>query len=46
MVLNGGDFKNGIGFSFRIPPDLPKSDAIAAGAAVKAKIEKLSKKFM
>ena len=39
MVLNGGDFKNGIGFSFRISPDLPKSDAVAASAAVTAKIE-------
>ena len=40
MVSNGVDFKNGIGFSFRIPPDLPKSDAVAASAAVTEKIEK------
>ena len=39
MVSNGGDFKNGVDFSFRISPDLPKSDAIAASAAVTAKIE-------
>ena len=39
MVFNGGDFKNGISFSFRIPPDPPKG---AAGAAVTAKIEKTS----
>ena len=38
MVLNGGDLKNGIGFSFRIPLDLPKGAAVAA-AAVTAKIE-------
>ena len=24
MVFNGGDFKNGISFSFRIPPHPPK----------------------
>ena len=24
MVFNGGDFKNGISFSFRIPSDPPK----------------------
>ena len=24
MVFNGGDFKNGVIFSFRIPPDPPK----------------------
>ena len=40
MVLNGGDFKNGIGFSFGISPDLPKSDAVAASAAVTAKLNK------
>ena len=44
MVFNGGDFKNGISFSIRIPPDLPKGAAVAAGAAVTAKIEKTSKK--
>ena len=44
MVLNGGDFKNGISFSFKIPPDLPKGAAVAACAAVKAKVEKTSKK--
>ena len=46
MVFNGGDFKNGISFSFRIPPDLHKGAADAAGAAVTAKIEKTSKKIM
>ena len=46
MVFNGGDFKNGISFSFRIPPDLPKGYAVAASAAVMAKIEKTSKKIM
>ena len=40
MVFNGGDFKNGISFSIRIPPDLPKDAAVAAGAAVTANIEK------
>ena len=40
MVFNGGDFKNGISFSVRIPPDLPKGDAVAASAAVTEKIEK------
>ena len=40
MVLNGGDFKNGISFSFTKPPDLPKGAAVATGAAVTAKIEK------
>ena len=44
MVFNGGDFKNGISFSFRIPPDPPKGAAVAACAAVTAKIEKTSKK--
>ena len=44
MVLNGGDFENGISFSFRIPPDLHKGAADAAGAAVTAKFEKTSKK--
>ena len=39
MVFNGGDCKNGISFSFRIPPGLPKGDAVAASAAVTAKIE-------
>ena len=43
MVSNVGDFKNGISFSFGIPPDLPKG---AAGTAVTAKIEKTSKKIM
>ena len=27
MVFNGGDCKNGISFSIRIPPDLPQDDA-------------------
>ena len=40
MVFNSGDFKNGISFSFRIPPNPPKGAAVAAGAAVTAKIEK------
>ena len=40
MVFNGGDFQKGISFSIRILPDLPKGAAIAAGAAVMAKIEK------
>ena len=44
MVFNGGDFKNGISFSFRIPPYLHKGAADAAGAAVTAKIEKKVKK--
>ena len=44
MVFHGGDFKNGISFSFRIPPDLPKGDAVAASAAVTAQIEKKVKK--
>ena len=44
MVFNGGNFKNEISFSFRIPPDPPKEDAVVAGAAVK--IEKTSKKIM
>ena len=39
MVFNGGDFKNGISFSFRIPPDPPKGAAVAACAAITAKIE-------
>ena len=46
MVFIGGDFKNGISSSFRIPPDLPKGAAVAAGAVVMAKIEKTSKKIM
>ena len=46
MVFNGGDFKNGISFSFKIPPDPPKGAAVAACAAVMAKIEKTSKKIM
>ena len=46
MVFNGGDFKNEISFSFRIPSDPPKEAAVAAGAAVMAKIEKTSKKIM
>ena len=40
MVYNVGDFKNGIRFSFRIPPDLPKGAVVAAGAVLTAKIEK------
>ena len=40
MVFNSGDFKNGISFLFRIPPDPPKGAAVAAYAAVTAKIEK------
>ena len=40
MVYNVGDFKNGISSSFRIPPDLPKGDAVAASAAVTEKTEK------
>ena len=40
MVFNGGYFKYGISFSFRILPDLPKGYAAAASAAVTAKIEK------
>ena len=44
MVFNGGDFKKGISFSFRIPPGLPKGDAVAASAAVTAQIEKKVKK--
>ena len=44
MVFKGEDFKNGISFSFRIPPDLPKGDAVAASAAVTAQIEKKVKK--
>ena len=43
MVFNGGDFKNEISFSFRIPSDPPKEAAVAA---VMAKIEKTSKKIM
>ena len=43
MVFNGGDIKNEISFSFRIPPDPPKGAAVAAGVAVTAKIEKTSK---
>ena len=43
MVFNSGDFKNGISF-FRIPPDPPKGAAIAAAAAVTAKIENICKK--
>ena len=46
MVFNDGDFKNGISFSFRIPPDLTKGAAVATCAAVTAKIEKTSKKIM
>ena len=46
MVFNGGDFKNGIAFSLKIPPDPPKGAAVAACAAVPAKIEKTSKKIM
>ena len=46
MVFNGGDFKSEISFSFRIPSDPPKEAAVAAGAAVMAKIEKTSKKIM
>ena len=42
MVFNGGDFKNGISFSFRIPPDPPKGAAVAT--AVTAKIENICKK--
>ena len=41
MVFNGGDFKNVISFSFRIPPDPPKGAAIAV---VTAKIENTHKK--
>ena len=44
MVLNGGDFKNGISFSFTIPQDLPKGAAVATCAAVTAKIENTCKK--
>ena len=44
MVFNSGDFKNGISFSFRIPPDPPKGAAVAACAAVTAKIENTHKK--
>ena len=44
MVFKGGDFNNGISFSFRIPQNPPKGAALAAGAAVMAKIEKTSKK--
>ena len=43
MVFNDGDFKNGISFSFRIPPDLAKGAAVAACAAVTAKIENTHK---
>ena len=39
MVFNGGDFKNGITFSFRLPPGFPKGNAVVASAAVTAKIE-------
>ena len=45
MDLNGGDLKNGIGFSFRIPFYLPKGAAVAA-AAVTAKIDLKLKKNM
>ena len=44
MVFNSGDFKNGISFSVRIPPDPPKGPTVAACAAVMAKIEKTCKK--
>ena len=40
MVFNSGDFQNGISFSFRLPQGFPKGDAVAAIAAVRAKIEK------
>ena len=40
MVFHGGDFINGISFSFKIPPDPPEDAAVAASAAVMAKIEK------
>ena len=40
MVFNSGDFKNGIWFLFRIPPDPPKGATVAAGAAVTAKLKK------
>ena len=46
MVFNGGKFKNRNSFSFRIPPAPPKGAAVAACAAVTAKIEKTSKKIM
>ena len=39
MVFNGGDFKNGISFSFRIPQDPPMGAAVATGANVTAKME-------
>ena len=45
MVFNSGDFKNGISFSFRIPPDPPKGATVAAAAVVTAKIENICKKF-
>ena len=31
MVFNGGDFKNGISFLFRIPPDPPKGASKGGG---------------
>ena len=31
MVFNSGDFKNGISFSFRIPPDPPKGASEGGG---------------
>ena len=44
MVFNDGDFKNGISFSFRIPPDPPKGAAVAACTAVREKLKKQVKK--
>ena len=46
MVFNSGDFKNGITFSFRLPPDLPQDDAVAAIAAVIMGISKTGLFFL
>ena len=46
MVFNSGDFKNGIAFSLRIPQDPAKGTAVAACAAITAKMENTCKKIM
>ena len=40
MVFNGGDFKYGISFLFRIPPDPPKG-ALGGGGAETYKPQKI-----